>query len=85
MTDVDTTVSDVLEELDEIRRRGYAIDDEEHAIGVRCVAAPVFAAGGEGVAIDTDYLYALGPDALPALRQGMPGAGDPSGGAHQRQ
>jgi hypothetical protein len=29
-------------------------------------------AGGEGVAIDTDYLYALGPDALPALRRVTP-------------
>lgn len=37
-------------ELDAISQRGYAVDDEEHAAGVRCVAAPVFAAGGEVVA-----------------------------------
>lgn len=29
-------------EIDLIHRTGYATDDEEHAIGMRCVAAPVF-------------------------------------------
>jgi IclR family acetate operon transcriptional repressor len=30
------------EELDNIRQLGYALDDEEHAVGLRCVAAPIF-------------------------------------------
>lgn len=30
------------EDLARVRERGYAIDDEEHAVGLRCVAAVVF-------------------------------------------
>lgn len=40
----------LLQEPTATRQRGYAIDDEEHAVGVRCVAAPVYAANGEIVA-----------------------------------
>lgn len=35
------TAADLRAALAESRRRGYAIDDEEHAIGLRCVAATV--------------------------------------------
>lgn len=35
--------------LAQIRERGYAIDDEEHEIGVRCMAAPVY--NGDGIPI----------------------------------
>jgi len=45
-----TTLPRLWEELAEVRRLGYAVDDEEHALGVRCVAAPVFAGSGEVVA-----------------------------------
>jgi IclR family acetate operon transcriptional repressor len=64
------TLPHLFEELTAIRRRGYAIDDEEHAVGVRCVAAPVFSATGEVVAaiglsgtvsqLNDDYLPSLG-------------------------
>ncbi len=64
------TLPHLLEDLAAIRRRGYAIDDEEHAVGVRCVAAPVFAANGEVAAaigvsgtvsqVSDDYMPSLG-------------------------
>ncbi|WP_101297982.1 IclR family transcriptional regulator [Halegenticoccus soli] len=36
----------LFEELDRVRERGYAIDDEERATGIRCVAAPVTTSDG---------------------------------------
>jgi DNA-binding IclR family transcriptional regulator len=37
-----TTPERLRAEIEVIRQRGYAIDDEELSIGMRCVAAPVF-------------------------------------------
>lgn len=45
-----TSLPNLMEELALTCQRGYAIDDEEHAAGVRCVAAPVIAASGEVIA-----------------------------------
>jgi len=40
----------LLAALDKIRQRGYAIDDEEHELGVRCVGAPIFDQNGRAIA-----------------------------------
>ena len=37
-------------DLERARTLGYAVDDEEHAVGLRCIAAPVFDETGEAVA-----------------------------------
>ncbi|HTR13872.1 MAG TPA: IclR family transcriptional regulator C-terminal domain-containing protein [Roseiarcus sp.] len=36
--------------LQEARALGYAVDDEEHAVGLRCIAAPVYDETGDVVA-----------------------------------
>jgi DNA-binding IclR family transcriptional regulator len=43
--------------LARVRAAGYALDDEEHIEGVRCIAAPVFGAAGQAVA----SMCVLGP------------------------
>jgi IclR family KDG regulon transcriptional repressor len=45
-----TCASRLLTELREIRERGYALDDQEHELGVRCIAAPIRNHRGEVVA-----------------------------------
>jgi IclR family transcriptional regulator, acetate operon repressor len=45
-----TSESSLLRDLARTRERGYAIDDQERAEGMRCVAAPIFNSHGEPVA-----------------------------------
>lgn len=50
-TDKTITTEDGLRtELARIRERGWAVDDEERNVGMRCIAAPIFNAFGEAVA-----------------------------------
>ena len=41
-----TTPTGFMAEMEKVRRQGYAVDDEENSLGVRCIAAPVFGADG---------------------------------------
>jgi DNA-binding IclR family transcriptional regulator len=45
-----TTLQGLRGELEQIRKRGYAIDDIENEDGVRCVAAPIFDHSGQAIA-----------------------------------
>lgn len=42
-----TNRADLLDELESIRERGYAIDNEEKIEGLKCIAAPVTSSDGE--------------------------------------
>ncbi|MGF1502157.1 MAG: IclR family transcriptional regulator [Paracoccaceae bacterium] len=51
ITETTITRRDQLERtLEDVRALGYAVDDEEHALGLRCVASPVFDETGQPVA-----------------------------------
>lgn len=43
------TREEVFDDIRRIRKRGYALDDEEFVIGMRCVAAPVWSKSGEPI------------------------------------
>jgi len=49
-TNTITKVTDLRKELDKVKMRGYAVDDEEYKHGVRCIASPVYNADGVVVA-----------------------------------
>src|SRR5690625_1136093 len=68
-----TTQADLLKELDQIRDQGFAIDDGEQELGVRCFAVPVpDAPTPTALSIsgpDVRVTYELGKDAVPVLTQ----------------
>jgi IclR family KDG regulon transcriptional repressor len=45
-----TDVARFISHLERVKKSGYALDDEEHSIGIRCVAAPIYNKNGEVVA-----------------------------------
>ncbi len=64
------------QELEDIRRRGYALDDEEEEIGVRCIGAGILNNAGEPLAAlsvvgTTAQIYG---DSLPRLTSQVIGA-----------
>ena len=68
-----TTLADVREELAVVRRRGWAVDDEEEEVGVRCMAVPVGpgeqAVAAVSVSAPASRLSAGQPDVVEALQQ----------------
>ncbi|WP_421870588.1 IclR family transcriptional regulator [Pararhizobium sp.] len=44
------TLPRLLSDIETIRSRGWSIDDEEHTLGMRCLAAPIFNEYGEAIA-----------------------------------
>jgi IclR family KDG regulon transcriptional repressor len=68
-----TSVRRLLKELRGIRERGYALDEQEHEVGVRCIAAPIYNHAGDVVAA----ISIAGPaDRMPRPLAGSAMAGD---------
>jgi len=67
-------------ELERVRRVGYAVDDGQTAMGIRCVAAPLFNDGGCCGAIGVSYL--LGGE--PAVQSAVDGVVEAAGRASAR-
>jgi DNA-binding IclR family transcriptional regulator len=64
-----TVPSKYLAELEKVKKQGYAIDDEENNLGVRCVGVPIFNSLGEvqaSVAV-SGTTEQTGEDALPKV------------------
>lgn len=45
-----TTVEEVLADIEQTRKQGYAMDEEEYMPGARCIAAPIMNAFGKTIA-----------------------------------
>ncbi len=45
-----TSPAALFESFKEIRRRGWSMDDEEHYLGMRCIAAPIYNTHGKAIA-----------------------------------
>jgi len=59
----------LLVELQDVRRRGYAIDNEERAYGVKCIAAPIRAYSGRaaGAISVSGPAFRVSAETLPGL------------------
>jgi DNA-binding IclR family transcriptional regulator len=55
--------------LEEIRKRGYAVDDEENEVGIRCIGVPLFdhAASVVGAISISGWTITMTPERLPQL------------------
>jgi len=66
-----TNAPKFLRELEKVRLQGYAIDDEENSIGVRCIAAPIFSQPGiiEASISVSGTIQRVTPDTIPRLAE----------------
>ncbi|HEY8287560.1 MAG TPA: IclR family transcriptional regulator [Chloroflexota bacterium] len=64
-----TSLETLLAELSTVRRRGYAIDNEERSYGVKCIAAPIRDAAGRVIAAISvsGPSFRVSADTLPEL------------------
>lgn len=77
----DNTITDperLQTELDEIRERGYAVDDVENEEGIRCAAAAVLRADGTPLAAVSisGPTTRITPERIPALGEAVMGVAD---------
>jgi DNA-binding IclR family transcriptional regulator len=81
-----TSPSQLRKELAFIRRRGYAVDEEEYAVGVRAVAAPVSDIDGNVVAEISmpGPSSRLTPDRVPGIAQALIDAANAISGKGRR-
>ena len=49
------TVKRLAEEIEKVRRTGFAVDDEEDVLGMRCVGAPILGPSGQVIAAVSVY------------------------------
>jgi IclR family KDG regulon transcriptional repressor len=60
-----TRLSVLLKELEDVRIRGYAVDDEEYYEGIRCVAAPIRSGGQVLAAVSvTGSIFSITPERM---------------------
>lgn len=80
-----TSLADLRRDLTESAARGWAVDDEERYLGMRCVAAPIFDSSGDAVAgisvsgpsvrLDRAAMEAIGPRVRAAAHEVQEGLG----------
>jgi IclR family transcriptional regulator, acetate operon repressor len=70
--------NELLQHLEEVRAQGFGVDNEEYAVGLRCVAAPVFDEEGSplGAVSVSGPTARLSRDRVPGLGAAVRGAAD---------
>ncbi len=67
-----TSVDQIMTELDEVRRLGFAVVDQETEVGLRSIAVPLIDSRGRTVAALNSGVAAIQPDALDLVESLLP-------------